>query len=154
MTKGKARSKKKASTPTSTVADDSLPKCLVPGRNMLSTEPGALTWLHLDNLECRQLCRLFDATEVAQMEDRMIMSIAREAAPYFRDFRDRFSETTAELEMFLWSVVAAATPLSKRFPTRSRSTLPSSPPKTTHTLSTNFTAPRCSGFVLRANVVT
>jgi hypothetical protein len=83
MTKGKARSKKKASSPTSTVADDTLPKCLVPGRNMLSTEPGALTWLHFDNLECRQLCRLFDATEVAQMEDRMIMSIAREAAPYF-----------------------------------------------------------------------
>jgi hypothetical protein len=50
---------------------------------MLSTEPGALTWLHFDNLECRQLCRLFDATEVAQMEDHMIMSIAREAAPYF-----------------------------------------------------------------------
>ncbi|KAJ7683920.1 hypothetical protein B0H14DRAFT_3534891 [Mycena olivaceomarginata] len=56
---------------------------------MQSTEPGALTWLHFDNLECRQLCRLFDATEVAQMEDRLIMSIAREAAPYFRDFRDR-----------------------------------------------------------------
>ncbi|KAJ7817379.1 hypothetical protein B0H14DRAFT_3474701 [Mycena olivaceomarginata] len=99
MTKGKARSKKKASSPTST-----------------STEPGALTWLHFDNLECRQLCRLFDATEVAQMEDRLIMSIAREAAPYFRDFRDRFPDTTAEIEMFLWSVVAAATPLSQRFP--------------------------------------
>ncbi|KAJ7681309.1 hypothetical protein B0H14DRAFT_3535844 [Mycena olivaceomarginata] len=56
---------------------------------MQSTEPGALTWLHFDNLECRQLCRLFDATEVAQMEDRLIMAIAREAAPYFRDFRDR-----------------------------------------------------------------
>jgi hypothetical protein len=50
---------------------------------MLSTEPGALTWLHFDNLECRQLCRLFDATEVAQMEDRLIMAIVREAAPYF-----------------------------------------------------------------------
>jgi hypothetical protein len=47
-------------------------------------------------------------------------------APYFslafsdlllqRDFRNRFSDTTAELEMFLWLVVAAATPLSKRFP--------------------------------------
>ncbi|KAJ7833465.1 hypothetical protein B0H14DRAFT_3462749 [Mycena olivaceomarginata] len=96
--------------------DDTLPKCLVPGRNMLSTEPGALTWLHFDNLECRQLCRLFDATEVAQMEDRVIMAIACEAAPYFRDFRDRFSNTTAELEMFLWSVVAAATPLAKHFP--------------------------------------
>ncbi|KAJ7861671.1 hypothetical protein B0H14DRAFT_3445142 [Mycena olivaceomarginata] len=116
MTKGKARSKKKASSPTSTVADDTLPKCLIPGRNMQSTEPGALTWLHFDNLECRQLCRLFDATEVAQMEDRLIMSIAREAAPYFRDFRDRFPDTTAEIEMFLWSVVAAATPLSQRFP--------------------------------------
>jgi hypothetical protein len=46
---------------------------------MLSTEPGALTWLHFDNLECRQLCRLFNTTEVAQM----IMAIAREAAPYF-----------------------------------------------------------------------
>jgi hypothetical protein len=33
-----------------------------------------------------------------------------------RDFHDRFSDTTAELEMFLWSVIAAATPLSKRFP--------------------------------------
>ncbi|KAJ7328915.1 hypothetical protein DFH08DRAFT_967300 [Mycena albidolilacea] len=33
-----------------------------------------------------------------------------------RDFRDRFSDTTAELEMFLWSVVVAATPLSKHFP--------------------------------------
>jgi hypothetical protein len=33
-----------------------------------------------------------------------------------RNFRDRFSDTTAELEMFLWSVVAAATPLSKHFP--------------------------------------
>jgi hypothetical protein len=83
MTKGKAQSKKKASSPTSTVADDTLPKCLIPGRNMQSTEPGALTWLHFDNLECRQLCRLFDATEVAQMEDRLIMAIAREAAPYF-----------------------------------------------------------------------
>ncbi|KAJ7824995.1 hypothetical protein B0H14DRAFT_3468907, partial [Mycena olivaceomarginata] len=110
MTKGKARSKKKASSPTSTVADDTLPKCLVPGRNMLSTEPGALTWLHFDNHECRQLCRLFDATEVAQMEDRVIMSIAREAAPYFRDFRDRFSDTTAELEMFLWSVRVSIDP--------------------------------------------
>ncbi|KAJ7824017.1 hypothetical protein B0H14DRAFT_3469631 [Mycena olivaceomarginata] len=116
MAKSRTRSRKKAPSPTSTVADDTLPKCLVPGRNMLSTEPGALTWLHFDNHECRQLCRLFDATEVAQMEDRVIMSIAREAAPYFRDFRDRFSDTTAELEMFLWSVVAAATPLSKRFP--------------------------------------
>jgi hypothetical protein len=83
MPKGKARSKKKASSPTSTVADDTLPKCLIPGRNMQSTEPGALTWLHFDNLKCRQLCRLFDATEVAQMEDRLIMAIAREAAPYF-----------------------------------------------------------------------
>ncbi|KAJ7867004.1 hypothetical protein B0H14DRAFT_3442130 [Mycena olivaceomarginata] len=50
------------------------------------------------------------------MEDRLIMAIAREAAPYFRDFRDRFSDTTTELEMFLWSVVAAATLLAKRFP--------------------------------------
>jgi hypothetical protein len=33
-----------------------------------------------------------------------------------RDFHDRFSDTTAELEMFLWSVVAAATPLAKHFP--------------------------------------
>jgi hypothetical protein len=33
-----------------------------------------------------------------------------------RDFRDRFPDTTAEIEMFLWSVVAAATPLSQRFP--------------------------------------
>ncbi|KAJ7343708.1 hypothetical protein DFH08DRAFT_810266 [Mycena albidolilacea] len=116
MTKGKNRLKKKASSPTSTAAEDALPKCLVPGRNMLSTEPGALTWLHFDNHECRQFCRLFDATEVAQMEDRMIMAIAREAAPYFRDFRDRFPDTTAEIEMFLWSVVAAATPLSQCFP--------------------------------------
>jgi hypothetical protein len=83
MAKSRTRSRKKAPSPTSTVADDTLPKCLVPGRNMLSTEPGALTWLHFDNHECRQLCRLFDATEVAQMEDRVIMSIAREAAPYF-----------------------------------------------------------------------
>jgi hypothetical protein len=83
MVKGKTRSKKKASSPTSTVADDTLPKCLVPGCNMLCTEPGALTWLHFDNHECRQCCRLFDATEVAQMEDRMIMAITREAAPYF-----------------------------------------------------------------------
>ncbi|KAJ7788600.1 hypothetical protein B0H14DRAFT_3503997 [Mycena olivaceomarginata] len=132
--------------------DDTLPKCLVPGRNMLSTEPGALTWLHFDNHACRQLCRLFDATEVAQMEDRVIMFIAREAAPYFRDFRERFSDTTAELEMFLWSVVAAATPLAKRFPDAFRSTPLSNPPRTTHTLSTNFTAPRSSGFAPRANV--
>jgi hypothetical protein len=83
MAKSKTRSRKKATSPASTAADDSLPKCLVPGRNMLSTEPGALTWLHFDNLECRQLCRLFDATEVAQMEDHVIMSIACEAAPYF-----------------------------------------------------------------------
>jgi hypothetical protein len=33
-----------------------------------------------------------------------------------RDFCDRFSDTTAELEMFLWLVIAAATPLAKRFP--------------------------------------
>jgi hypothetical protein len=33
-----------------------------------------------------------------------------------RDFRDRFPDTTAEIEMFLWSVVAAATPLSQHFP--------------------------------------
>jgi hypothetical protein len=48
----------------------------------VSTEPGALTWLHFDNIECQQLCRLFDATEVAQM-DRMIMATTREDAPYF-----------------------------------------------------------------------
>jgi hypothetical protein len=83
MTKGKTRPKKKVSSPTSTVADDTLPKCLVPGHNMHSTKPGAHTWLHFDNLKCRQLCRLFDATEIAQMEDHMIMSIAHEAAPYF-----------------------------------------------------------------------
>ncbi|KAJ7318051.1 hypothetical protein DFH08DRAFT_820073 [Mycena albidolilacea] len=44
------------------------------------------------------------------------MAITREAAPYFHDFCDRFPDTTAELEMFLWLVVAAATLLSKRFP--------------------------------------
>jgi hypothetical protein len=33
-----------------------------------------------------------------------------------RNFCDRFSDTTAELEMFLWSVIAAAIPPSKRFP--------------------------------------
>ncbi|KAJ7871816.1 hypothetical protein B0H14DRAFT_3439252 [Mycena olivaceomarginata] len=116
MAKPKTRSKRKASSPASTTVDNTLPKCLVPGRNMLSTDPGALTWLHFDNHECRQLCRLFDATEVAQMEDRVIMSITREATPFFRDFRERFSDTTTELEMFLWSVVATATPLAKRFP--------------------------------------
>ncbi|KAJ7788902.1 hypothetical protein B0H14DRAFT_3503657 [Mycena olivaceomarginata] len=116
MAKSKTRPKKKAASPSSTVVDDTLPKCFIPGRNMLSTEPGALTWLRFDSLECRQLCCLFDATEVAQMEDWLIMAIAREAAPYFRDFCDRFPDTTAEIEMFLWSVIAAATPLSQHFP--------------------------------------
>ncbi|KAJ7847852.1 hypothetical protein B0H14DRAFT_2583394, partial [Mycena olivaceomarginata] len=49
MAKSKTRSKKKATSPASTVADDSLPKCLVPGRTILATAPGALTWLNFDN---------------------------------------------------------------------------------------------------------
>ncbi|KAJ7692491.1 hypothetical protein B0H14DRAFT_2651659 [Mycena olivaceomarginata] len=116
MPKPKTRSKKKATSPASTAADDTLPKCLVPGRTILATAPGALTWLHFDNYDCRQLCRLFDATEAAQMEERVIMTIVRNAAPYFRDFRARFPETTAEQDRFLWSVAVAATPLSQRFP--------------------------------------
>jgi hypothetical protein len=83
MAKSKTRSKKKATSPASTAADDTLPKCLVPGRTILATAPGALTWLNFDNHDCRQLCRLFDATEAAQMEERLIMSIVRNAAPYF-----------------------------------------------------------------------
>ncbi|KAJ7300647.1 hypothetical protein DFH08DRAFT_828243, partial [Mycena albidolilacea] len=116
MPKPKTRSKKKATSPASTVADNSLPKCLVPGRTILATAPGALTWLHFDNYDCRQLCRLFDATEAAQMEERLLMTILRNAAPYFRDFRTRFPETTAEQDRFLWSVSVAAAPLSQRFP--------------------------------------
>jgi hypothetical protein len=65
------------------VADNSLPKCLVPGCTILATAPGALTWLNFDNHDCRQLCRLFDATEAAQMEERLLMTILRNAAPYF-----------------------------------------------------------------------
>ncbi|KAJ7797738.1 hypothetical protein B0H14DRAFT_2618593, partial [Mycena olivaceomarginata] len=34
-----------------------------PGETCFLPSPGALTWLHFDNHECRQLCRLFDATE-------------------------------------------------------------------------------------------
>jgi hypothetical protein len=83
MAKSKTRSKKKATSPASTVADDSLPKCLVPGRTILATAPGALTWLNFDNYDCRQLCRLFDATEAAQMEERLLITILRNAAPYF-----------------------------------------------------------------------
>ncbi|KAJ7702520.1 hypothetical protein B0H14DRAFT_3527255 [Mycena olivaceomarginata] len=116
MAKSKTRSKKKATSPASTVADDSLPKCLVPGRTILATAPGALTWLNFDNYDCRQLCRLFDATEAAQMEERLLTTILRNAAPYFRDFRTRFPETTAEQDRFLWSVSVAAAPLSQRFP--------------------------------------
>ncbi|KAJ7654900.1 hypothetical protein B0H14DRAFT_3540763, partial [Mycena olivaceomarginata] len=116
MAKSRTRSRKKAPSPTSTVADDTLPKCLVPGRNMLSTEPGALTWYTSTTTNVDSFAFIRCHRGRRKMEDRVIMSIAREAAPYFRDFRDRFSDTTAELEMFLWSVVAAATPLSKRFP--------------------------------------
>jgi hypothetical protein len=88
MPKPKTHSKKKVTSPTSTAADDTLPKCLVPGRTILATAPGALTWLNFDNHDCCQLCCLFDATEAAQMEERMIMSIVRNAAPYFvRDLR-------------------------------------------------------------------
>ncbi|KAJ7300354.1 hypothetical protein DFH08DRAFT_1001797 [Mycena albidolilacea] len=108
MPKPKTRSKRKATSPASTAADDTLPKCLVPGWTILATAPGALTWLNFDNYDCRQLCRLFDATEAAQMEERLIMSI--------RDFRTRFPETTAEKDRFLWSVYVAAIPLAQRFP--------------------------------------
>ncbi|KAJ7690948.1 hypothetical protein B0H14DRAFT_2652201 [Mycena olivaceomarginata] len=83
------------------------PSALVPGRTILATAPGALTWLNFDNHDCRQLCRLFDATEAAQMEERLIMSIVHNAAPYF---------TTAEQDRFLWSVYVAVTPLAQRFP--------------------------------------
>ncbi|KAJ7797230.1 hypothetical protein B0H14DRAFT_3493959 [Mycena olivaceomarginata] len=107
MAKPKTRSRKKANSHASTVVDNSLPKCLVPGRTILATAPGALTWLNFDNHDCRQLCRLFDATEAAQMEEHLITSIVRNAAPYF---------TTAEQDRFLWSVTVAATPLSQHFP--------------------------------------
>ncbi|KAJ7812464.1 hypothetical protein B0H14DRAFT_3478832 [Mycena olivaceomarginata] len=95
MAKSKTRSKKKATSPASTVADDSLPKCLVPGRTILATAPGALTWLNFDNYDCRQLCRLFDATEAAQMEERLLITILRNAAPYFTS-EPASPETTAE----------------------------------------------------------
>ncbi|KAJ7842392.1 hypothetical protein B0H14DRAFT_3456933 [Mycena olivaceomarginata] len=105
MAKSKTRSKRRRPAPASTVADDSLPKCLVPGRTILATAPGALTWLNFDNYDCRQF-----------MEERLLITILRNAAPYFRDFRTRFPETTAEQDRFLWSVSTAAAPLSQRFP--------------------------------------
>jgi hypothetical protein len=83
MAKPKTCLKKKATSPASTTAEETPPKCLVPGRTILATSPGALTWLNFDNHDCRQLCHLFDATEAAQMEERMLLSIMRDAAPYF-----------------------------------------------------------------------